>query len=176
MSLFHILKSLLQTWFLRNKSFPNYRKRYEVSFWLMHKFVFSLLMNIFSLYWSLVNKRGQYPVPHPTHSWPAPPQNTLLTVNLPHRGTPYSLWTCPTAEHLSHLWPSPPWNKLLTLDLPHRGTRYSPRTCPTAEHPTHRGPAPPPNTLLTLDLPSLNERRLSEKIAPDDTTNIHRDF
>ena len=31
----------------------------------------------------------------------------LLTMDLPHRKTPYSLWTCPTAEHPTHLGPTP---------------------------------------------------------------------
>ena len=74
-------------------------------------------------------------------------------MNLPHGGTPYLPWTCPTAEQLSHRGPAPLGNTLLTVDLPHSGTPYSPWTCPTGEHPTHRGPAPPGNTLLTVDLP-----------------------
>ena len=46
----------------------------------------------------------------------------------PHRGTPYSPWTCPDEEHPTHCEPAPQPNTLLTLDLP------------TAEHPTHGGP------------------------------------
>ena len=65
-----------------------------------------------------------------THCGPAPPLNTLLTLDLLNRGTPYSLWACP------------PLNTLLNMDLPHRGTPYSQWTCTTAEHPTHLRPAP----------------------------------
>ena len=41
-------------------------------------------------------KRGD--LLHPTHCGPTPMRNTLLTVDRPHRGTPYALWTYPTAE------------------------------------------------------------------------------
>ena len=57
---------------------------------------------------------------HPTHQRPAPGRNTLLTVDLPHRGTPYSPWTCLTAEHPTHCGPAPLRNTLLTTDLPCR--------------------------------------------------------
>ena len=82
---------------------------------------------------------------------------------MPHRRTPYSPWTCHTAEHTTHHGPAPRPNILLTVDLPHRGSPYLLRTCSTAEHPTHCGPASPHpnhflpfslwNTLFTLDLP-----------------------
>ena len=81
------------------------------------------------------------------------PRNTLLTEDLPHRRTPYSPWTCPTADHPTHRGPAPPQNTLLIVDLPHRGIPNSPWTLPTAEHPTHCGPAPQWKTLLTKDLP-----------------------
>ena len=95
---------------------------------------------------------------------------------MPYRGTPYSLWTCPSVENPTNLGPSQLRITLLTMDLPHRGKPFSPwtfpalehpthhgpspprntllpQTCPTSEHPTHHGPAPPRNTLLTTDLP-----------------------
>ena len=77
---------------------------------------------------------------HTTHLGTSPSWNTLLTMDLPHRRTPYSPWTLPT------------WNTLLTVDLPHRGTPYSPWTCPTW------------NTLLT------QQRRPLKLIASDSTT------
>ena len=79
--------------------------------------------------------------------------NTLLTVDLNHRETPYSPWACPTAEHPTHHGPAPQRNTLLTMDLPHHGKPFSLWTCPTAEQPTNYGPAPLWNTLLTMDLP-----------------------
>ena len=105
------------------------------------------------------------PAEHPNHHGLAPMQ-TLLIVDLPHRGTTYSK---------GH---SPPRNPLLTVDLHHRGKSYSPWTCQNAEHPTHLGtsplqkthltvtcltanyqthrvPASPQNTLLTLELPHI---------------------
>ena len=51
---------------------------------------------------------------HPTHRGPAPPRNTVLTMVLPCRWTPYSLWTFPTKEQLTHLGTSSLWNYLLT--------------------------------------------------------------
>ena len=97
---------------------------------------------------------------HPTHQGPALPRNTLLTVDLPYSGTPFSRWTCPTAEHPNHCGsaplqntllivdllhrgkpyscgPAPPWNTRLNLDLYYRGTPYSEWTCTIAKHPTH---------------------------------------
>ena len=59
---------------------------------------------------------------------------------LPHRKTPYSQLTCPTAEHPTR------------VDLPHCGTPYSRWTFLTGEHPIHHGHAQPQNTLLTVDL------------------------
>ena len=79
--------------------------------------------------------------------------NTQLPEDLSHRGTPYSLWTCPTAEHPTYRGPAPPQNTLLTAELPQRGTPYSLWTYSTSEHPTHLGPSPPLNTLITEDLP-----------------------
>ena len=72
---------------------------------------------------------------HQTHCGPAPPRNTKLTVDLPRRRSPYSLWTCPTA------------NTLFTMDLSHRGSPYSSWTYLTAGYPNHLGPSPPWNTL-----------------------------
>ena len=89
-------------------------------------------------------------VEHPTHGGPQPPWNTLLTVGVPHGGTPHSPWTCPTAEHPTHHGPAPPRKTLLTVDMPHSGTTHQLWTCPTVEHPTHHGPASPQNTLLTV--------------------------
>ena len=43
-------------------------------------------------------ERQQNKAKHSTHRGPAPLQITLLTVDLPHHGKPYSLWTCPTAS------------------------------------------------------------------------------
>ena len=94
----------------------------------------------------------------------APIQNkkkkkTLLTVNLPHLGTPYLYWTSTIAEHPSHSRPAPPQYTLLTLDLPHHGTPYSLWTSTIAEHPSHRGPATPKTpyslwTCLTAERPT----------------------
>ena len=53
-----------------------------------------------------------------------PPRDTLLSVDLPHRVTPYSQCTWPTAEHPTHCGPAQLRNTLLTVDLPHRGTPY----------------------------------------------------
>ena len=58
---------------------------------------------------------------YPTHHGPSPPRNTLLNLDLPNRGSPYSPWTCPTTEHPTHRGPDPPGNTLLIVDLPHRG-------------------------------------------------------
>ena len=61
---------------------------------------------------------------HPTHLGSSPPRNNLITVDPPHRGptspwntvptkdlpqsgTPYSPWTCATAEPSTHQGPSP---------------------------------------------------------------------
>ena len=73
---------------------------------------------------------------HPTHRRHAPPQTTLLTVDLPHCG------------------PAPPWNTLLNMDLPHIRKPYSLWPFPTAEHPTHHGPAPPRPTYSPLTCPT----------------------
>ena len=74
---------------------------------------------------------------HPTHHGPAKPWNillivnlphskkTLLTLNLPHRGTPYSPWACPTVDHPTHRGPAPPRNTLISLDLLHMKTTDS---------------------------------------------------
>ena len=59
---------------------------------------------------------------------PASPRKSPLNVVLPHHGTPYSLWTCPTEEHTTHSGPAPPRSTLLTVDLPHHGTPYTPLT------------------------------------------------
>ena len=92
-------------------------------------------------------------VKHFTHSRPAPPRNTLLTVDLPHLATPCSPCTCATAEYLTHCGPTSPPNTLITLVLPRRGIPYSMWTFRTAKHPTHRGPTPPRNTQLIVILP-----------------------
>ena len=78
---------------------------------------------------------------HLTHHGPAPPWNTLLSVDLPHRGRPKYPWTFPLR------------NSLIIVVLPHRGIRYPPWTVPPAEHPTHRGPFPMQSTLLNSDFP-----------------------
>ena len=50
-----------------------------------------------------------------THQGPSPTRNTLLTVDLPFHGTPYSPLTCPTTEHPNHLEP-PPCGTPFSLD------------------------------------------------------------
>ena len=70
-----------------------------------------------------------------------------------HRGTPYTPWTCPNAEHPTHRGPAPPRNTLLTVDLHHRGTPYLSWTWPNTEHPSNCGPASARNTLLNLNFP-----------------------
>ena len=70
---------------------------------------------------------------HPTHLGSSPQRNTLLTMDLPHRRTPYSPWIFPTAEHPTHRGPASPRNTLLTMDMPHRGTPYLPWTCPMGQ-------------------------------------------
>ena len=87
----------------------------------------------------------------PNPLWTVPLKNTLLTVDLPHRGTPYSTWTCPCAKRPYLGWTCPTSNTPLTVDLTHNRTPYSSWTSPTRDHPTHCWPAPPRNTLLTLD-------------------------
>ena len=84
-----------------------------------------------------------------THCGPAPSRIALLTKDLLHSTTPYSLWTCLTGEHPNPLVPSPLRNTLLTVDLPHGGTSYS------------QGPAPPRKTMLTAYLPQLMNIRQS---------------
>ena len=64
------------------------------------------------------SRRTYHIVEHPTHCGPAPPQNTQLTVVLPHPRIPYSPQNCPTTEHHTHCGPTPPRNTLLILDLP----------------------------------------------------------
>ena len=97
---------------------------------------------------------------HPTHREPAPLRKTLLTVDLPHCGTPHSPWTFNIAKHPTHCGLASQGNTLLTFDLPtvdlqHCKTPFSLWTCPTVEFPIHCGPAPPRNTLLTFDLPQM---------------------
>ena len=55
---------------------------------------------------------------HPTHHKHGPLRNTLLTVDLPHRRTPYSSCTCTTREHPTHHGPAPQQNTLLTFTSP----------------------------------------------------------
>ena len=83
--------------------------------------------------------------------------HTLPTVDLPHHWTPYTLWTCPTAEQPAHCGPASPKNTLLTLDLPHCGTPYSLWTCRITEHCIPREPTPTRNTLFTRDLPPVDD-------------------
>ena len=54
---------------------------------------------------------------HPTHCLPAPPRNTLVTLDLPQPETPYSPGTCPTAEHPTHHRPASPRNTLVNANL-----------------------------------------------------------
>ena len=85
-------------------------------------------------------------LPHrgkPTHHRPDPPQNTLLTKDLSHRGTPFSSWAFLNTEYSTNLGPTPPRNTLLTVDLTHRGTPFSLWNCASAK------------TLLILDLPQV---------------------
>ena len=60
----------------------------------------------------------------PYSPWPAQRRNTLLTVDLLLRGTPYSTWTLAHSGTPYSPWPAPPRNTLLTVDLPRRGTFY----------------------------------------------------
>ena len=76
----------------------------------------------------------------------------MLTMHLPKRGSPYSPWTCPTAEHPTQYGPA------------HCSTSYWLLTCPIEKYPTHqdlphRGKpnsmwsSPLQNILLIVDLP-----------------------
>ena len=66
----------------------------------------------------------------PTHLGHAPPQNTLFTLDLPHRGT---------TEGSTHYGPTPPRNILLTMDMPNLGTPYSTWTCLFGKNPAYMG-------------------------------------
>ena len=84
---------------------------------------------------ALIQKRQQQNAAQPNHRRPAPPRNTLLTVNLLNRGTPYSqsqrIFPTALRNTLLALNFPEPQNNLLIVVLPDRGTPFSSWTRPT---------------------------------------------
>ena len=101
---------------------------------------------------ALIQKRQQQNAAQPNHQRPAPPRNTLLTVDLLNRGTHYSQsqWIFVTAlwyTLLALTFPVPR-NNLLIVVLPHGGTPFL--DPPHMQHPTHS---------MKEDLPTKLQRK-----------------